>query len=103
MKGIAVSQGIVTGKVVFINDSSDLSKVTKETILVLESATPVYAPFYTLSGGIISEMGGRLSHGAIVAREYGIPMLTGVENACVILKEGQSITLDADQGIVKVD
>ena len=103
MKGVAVSHGTVTGKVVFINDSSDLSKVTKETILVLESATPVYAPFYTLSGGIISEMGGRLSHGAIVAREYGIPMLTGVENACVILKEGQSITLDADQGIVKVD
>lgn len=100
--GICVSEGLASGDVLVINDSSDVSKITKKTIIVLISATPVYAPIYALCGGIISEMGGQLSHGAIVAREFGIPMLTGVENACVILKNGQSVVLDADQGIVKV-
>lgn len=103
LKGSTVSSGSIEGVVVHINDYADLSKITKKSIIVLESATPVYAPFYALSGGIISEMGGHLSHGAIVAREYGIPMLTGVENVCVILKEGQSIYLDADKGTIKVN
>lgn len=102
LNGSCVSQGLVSGEVLIVNDSSDVSKINKQTIIVLSSATPVYAPIYALSGGIISEMGGQLSHGAIVAREFNIPMLTGVENACVILKNGQSIILDADQGIVKV-
>jgi phosphohistidine swiveling domain-containing protein len=102
LKGSCVSQGLVSGVVLIVNDSSDISKINKQTIIVLSSATPVYAPIYALSGGIISEMGGQLSHGAIVAREFNIPMLTGVENACVILKNGQSIILDADQGVVKV-
>lgn len=102
LKGVCVSGGKAEGDVVFVNEYADLSKISKKSILVLESATPVYAPFYTLCGGIISEMGGTLSHGAIVAREYGIPMLSGVEYACEVLKEGQSIILDADQRIVKV-
>lgn len=102
LKGSVVSSGSVYGVVTHIHEYADLSKITKKSILVLESATPVFAPFYTLSGGIISEMGGHLSHGAIVAREYGIPMLTGVENVCVILKEGQTIFLDADNETIKV-
>ncbi|MFA6238181.1 MAG: PEP-utilizing enzyme [Bacteriovorax sp.] len=102
MKGSSVSAGKVEGIVTHINEYADLGKITKKSIIVLESATPVYAPFYALCGGIISEMGGQLSHGAIVAREYGIPMLTGVENICSILKEGQSILLDADNGVIKV-
>ncbi|MDD4974732.1 MAG: PEP-utilizing enzyme [Bacteriovorax sp.] len=103
LKGSAVSSGSVQGIVTHINQYADLSKITKKSIIVLESATPVYAPFYALSGGIISETGGSLSHGAIVAREYGIPMLTGVENVCASLKEGQSIFLDADNEIIKVN
>lgn len=102
IKGICVSQGLVSGEILVINGSEDISRISKQTILVLASATPVYAPLYALCGGIISEMGGQLSHGAIVAREFGIPMLTGVENACVILKSGQSVILDADQGTIKV-
>lgn len=106
LKGICVSQGLVSGEILVVNDNTDISvdigRISKQTILVLASATPVYAPLYALCGGIISEMGGQLSHGAIVAREFGIPMLTGVENACVILKSGQSVILDADQGTIKV-
>lgn len=102
LKGVCVSAGSVNGVVTHINEYADVSKITKNSIIVIESATPVYAPFYALAGGIISEMGGQLSHGAIVAREYGIPMLASIENVCVILREGQNILLDADNGIIKV-
>lgn len=102
LAGECVFGGRVEGIVTHISEYADLSKITKSSIIVLESATPVFAPFYTMSGGIISEMGGQLSHGAIVAREYGIPMLTGVKSACTLLKEGQKILLDADSGEIKV-
>lgn len=100
--GSVISPGKIKGKVTFIKNYEDLPKLTKENIIVIESATPVYAPFYTTCGGIISEMGGQLSHGAIVAREYGIPMISDVEDACILLKEGQPILLDADTGIVRI-
>lgn len=102
LRGTMVSSGSTEGQVIFINTDSDLSKVTKQSIIVIESATPVYAPFYMGCGGIISEMGGHLSHGAIVAREYGIPMLTAIPNVCSLLKEGQKIFLNADQETVKI-
>jgi phosphohistidine swiveling domain-containing protein len=103
LKGSRVSGGSVQGIITHINQYADLSKINKKSIIVLESATPVFAPFYALSGGIIAETGGSLSHGAIVAREYGIPMLTGVENVCAQLKEGQSVFLDADNGIIQTN
>lgn len=102
LKGSNVSSGRIEGVITHINNYSDLSKINSKSILVLESATPVFAPFYALCGGIISEMGGHLSHGAIVAREYGIPMLTGVPNVCLLLEEGQSVLMDADAGTIKV-
>jgi phosphohistidine swiveling domain-containing protein len=98
--GECVSSGCVSGKVVYVGHVEKIINVTKNDILVLESATPVYSAYYVKCGGIISEMGGILSHGAIVAREFSIPMLTGVKNACVILKDGDEITLDATNGIV---
>jgi len=100
--GQCVSHGLVSGEIFVVHGLENISRINKQTIIVLASATPVYSPLYALCGGIISEMGGQLSHGAIVAREFGIPMLTGVENACGILKNGQSVILDADQGVVKV-
>jgi pyruvate,water dikinase len=100
--GICVSPGHARGEILVINDATDIARISKATIIVLASATPVYAPLYALCGGIISEMGGQLSHGAIVAREFGIPMLTGVGNACEILQNGQNVLLDADQGVIKV-
>lgn len=102
LKGTVISPGKTQGKVTFIKDYQDLPKLTKNNIIVIESATPVYAPFYTNCGGIVSEMGGQLSHGAIVAREFGIPMISDVEDACALLKEGQTIILDADAGTVRI-
>jgi phosphohistidine swiveling domain-containing protein len=102
LSGVMVSGGVVEGTVHHVRSYQDLEKIHRHSILVLESATPVFSPFYALCAGIISEVGGSLSHGAIVARECGIPMLTAVQNACGLLEEGQRVSLDANQGLVRV-
>lgn len=102
LAGICVSNGRTRGRVAVIRDPKDLHKITRNSVIVIETATPVFSPFYASCGGIIAEVGGQLSHGAIVARECGIPMLTGVENACLLLTEGQEVLLDADNGVIEV-
>ncbi|MHA1865571.1 MAG: PEP-utilizing enzyme, partial [Candidatus Heimdallarchaeaceae archaeon] len=59
-------------------------------------------PYYSLISGLITEIGGSLSHGAIVAREYGLPLVSNIPNATRILKTGQEIILDGTRGIVKI-
>jgi pyruvate,water dikinase len=59
------------------------------------------APLFGIAGGLIVEMGGTLSHGAIIAREYGLPAIANVSRAMSLLSEDEHVTMDAAQGIVK--
>jgi pyruvate,water dikinase len=61
------------------------------------------APLFGLAGGLIVEMGGSLSHGAIIAREYGLPAITNVSRAMSLLSEDEHVTLDAGEGVVRRD
>ena len=60
------------------------------------------APLFGIAGGVIAEMGGTLSHGAIIAREYGIPTVANVRGARALLKDGQIVRLDAGAGTVRL-
>ncbi len=57
-----------------------------------------WSPYFAMLSGIITEIGGLISHGAVIAREYGLPCLVGVERACHLLYTGDTILLDADNG-----
>jgi pyruvate,water dikinase len=72
-------------------------------ILVAESADPGWTPLIFLSGGLVLERGGMLSHGAIVAREAGIPGLVQVRDACREIANGDALVVDADAGTVLVE
>ncbi|HKH00820.1 MAG TPA: PEP-utilizing enzyme, partial [Bradyrhizobium sp.] len=61
---------------------------------------PGMAPLFGMAGGLIVEMGGTLSHGAIIAREYGLPTIANVEQAMTKLASGQRVTLDAGAGTI---
>jgi pyruvate,water dikinase len=61
------------------------------------------APLFGIAGGLIVEMGGTLSHGAIIAREYGLPTVANVEAVMTRLKEGQRVRLDAASGTIHVE
>ncbi|CAG2105604.1 unnamed protein product [Medioppia subpectinata] len=69
-------------------------------ILVTYSTDIGWSPYLPMISGIATEIGGLVSHGAVIAREYGIPCLVGVENACHIITNGETILLDADNGLI---
>lgn len=101
-KGQGVSGGRARGPALPVRHFDDLKRLTPAHVLILTNPTPVYAAYYTSCAGLLSETGGSLSHGAIVAREFGIPMVTGLTNALTEIAEGTVIEIDGDSGEVRV-
>jgi len=69
-------------------------------ILVAPSTDPGWTPLFLTAGGLVMEMGGMMSHGAVVAREYGIPAIVGVAGATERIATGEEITVDGSAGVV---
>lgn len=101
-QGKSVSPGKVSAPALVIKSLNDFKSFTGQEILVLKSATPTYTMYYSQSLGIISETGGLLSHGALVAREFHIPMISNVSGVLEVVKNGDMILLDATNGTYKI-
>jgi pyruvate,water dikinase len=69
-------------------------------VLVAPSTDPGWTPLFMTAGGLVMEMGGMMSHGSIVAREYGIPAVVGVPGATAAIQTGQLVTVDGGKGVV---
>ncbi|MBE9050958.1 glycerol-3-phosphate acyltransferase [Nostocales cyanobacterium LEGE 11386] len=102
LQGIAASHGQAEGRVKVVRNLQDLPEIDKETILVVPYTDSGWSPLLVRAGGLIAEAGGRLSHGAIVAREYGIPAIMDVRGATWILQDGQRVRIDGSRGIVEL-
>ncbi len=100
--GIPISGGHVMGPVRFVRSMEDWSKVCRGDILVVPVIDPGMAPLFGLASGLIAEMGGTLSHGAIIAREYGLPAVANVPGITGRLKEGDQVILDGERGEIIV-
>ena len=100
--GIAVSPGVVTGRARVILRTDDDQHVEAGEILVAPFTDPAWTPYFLPAAGVVMDMGGVLSHGAIIAREYGIPAVVNVGPASKIIKTGQQIRVDADRGTVTI-
>jgi pyruvate,water dikinase len=96
--GIPISAGQVVGPVRFVRSMEDWSRVCRGDILVVSVIDPGMAPLFGVAAGLVAEMGGTLSHGAIIAREYGLPAVANVPGLTTRLKEGDRISLDAERG-----
>ncbi len=72
-------------------------------ILVASITTPAWTPLFALAAGVVTDIGGPLSHGSIVAREYGIPAVLGTGVATKRIHSGQTITVDGSTGVVTLD
>jgi len=99
--GMGVSGGKITGKVRIVYDQHDINFENGE-ILVTRFTDPSWTILMAKAGGMIIEVGGMMTHGAVVAREYGIPTIVGYENATNIFQTGETITLDGDLGTVEI-
>ena len=90
------------GPVRFVRSMEDWSRVCRGDILVVAVIDPGMAPLFGVAAGLIAEMGGTLSHGAIIAREYGLPAIANVTGIMARLKEGDRVSLDAERGEIVV-
>jgi phosphohistidine swiveling domain-containing protein len=103
MEGIGASAGQVEGVIQLIASLQDLPHpISPNMILVVPFTDAGWAPIFANAGGIISEVGGRLSHGAIVAREYGIPAVMDVKSALKRLRNGQNVRIDGLTGRIEI-
>ena len=101
-KGLAVSAGVATGKARVILDASDDSHIEPGEILVAPVTDAPWTPLFIPAAAVVVEMGGVLSHAATVAREFGIPAVSGIKDATKILRTGQLLRVDGNTGTVTI-
>ncbi|MFH1790054.1 MAG: PEP-utilizing enzyme [bacterium] len=101
LKGMPASLGIAKGKVKIVFGIKDLKKVNEGDIIVAITTHPDYVPAMHRASAIITDEGGLTSHAAIVSRELKIPCIVGTKSATSILKDGNTIEIDAERGLIK--
>ncbi|MEL7565951.1 MAG: rifamycin-inactivating phosphotransferase [Dehalobacterium sp.] len=99
--GVPVSPGVVEGRARVVSRLED-AHVEKGDILVTTFTDPSWTPVFVTIAGLVTEVGGEMSHGAVITREYGLPAVVGVENATKLIKDGQGLRLNGTDGYVEI-
>jgi pyruvate, water dikinase len=102
VKGMAAAPGVVEGIARVLRSPDQLSELKKGEILVTPVTAPSWAPVFGKIGGAVTDIGGMMSHAAIVCREYGLPAVTGTGNASSKIKTGQRLRVDGNTGTVTI-
>jgi pyruvate,water dikinase len=100
LSGSAASPGVVTGIVKVLHSPKEIDRVQEGDVLVAPMTTPDYVPAMKRAAAIVTDKGGQTSHAAIVSRELGVPCIVGSKEATTKLKNGKTITVDANSGDV---
>ncbi len=101
LAGVAVSSGVVEGRARVILKMED-ANIEEGDILVTSFTDPSWTPVFVSIKGLVTEVGGMMTHGAVVAREYGLPAVVSVENATKTIKDGQRIRVNGTEGYVEI-
>jgi pyruvate,water dikinase len=100
VRGMGVSPGQGVGRVKIMLDIKDISSFTEGDVLVTEMTTPDWVPAMKIASAVVTNLGGKTCHAAIVSRELGVPCIVGSENATKVLKQGELVTVDGQRGLV---
>ena len=100
--GVPVSPGVYEGKVKILKNPEEGHKLEKGDILVTTGTNPAWTPLFLKLGALIMETGGPISHGSVVAREYGVPAVAGVAGATETIRDGQRIRVNGESGRVEI-
>ncbi|HEU5182136.1 MAG TPA: PEP/pyruvate-binding domain-containing protein [Candidatus Polarisedimenticolia bacterium] len=100
-RGLPVGPGSVEGRVLVLDSPRRISEARRGDILVVPTLDPSWIPLFTLVSGLVVELGGTLSHGSIIAREYGLPTVANLPGITRILKTGERILLDGSSGTLR--
>jgi pyruvate,water dikinase len=99
--GIPVSSGIIEGRARIILELEN-ANIEDGDILVTAFTDPSWTPLFVAVKGLVTEVGGLMTHGAVITREYGLPGVVGVENATTLIKDGQRIRVNGTEGYVEL-
>ncbi|MGE5723006.1 MAG: PEP-utilizing enzyme, partial [Sphingomonadales bacterium] len=102
IRGFAASQGVVEGTARVVKSVQEISRLKQGDILVCQITNPAWAPIFQKIAGAVSDIGGSMSHAAIVAREYGLPAVVGTGQATSRIKDGQRVRVDGGRGVVTI-
>ncbi len=102
MMGLPISPGQARGTVLVLQSPDDFEQITADIILVMPSTDPAWLPLLNLATGLIVEMGGLLSHGSVIAREYGLPAVANIPYATTRLHTGDKVLVDGSTGIIQL-
>jgi pyruvate,water dikinase len=99
--GLAVSSGVIEGRARVISNLEN-ADMEEGDILVTPFTDPSWTPLFVSIKGLVTEVGGLMTHGAVIAREYGLPAVVGVENATKLIKDGQRIRVHGTEGYIEI-
>lgn len=100
IRGLGVSPGQGSGKAKIILKVKDIANLEKGEVLVTEMTTPDWVPAMKKASAIVTNLGGKTCHAAIVSRELGVPCIVGTKNGTEVIKDGQIVTVDGKRGLV---
>ncbi len=104
LKAVAGSPGVYTGPArVCRSLAKAIDELDEGEVMVCEMTLPPWVPAFSVAGAVVADVGGILSHSAIVAREYGLPAVVGTNIGTTVIKDGQTITVDGNKGVVYLD
>lgn len=102
LQGTPVSRGIARGKARVVRSEADATQLQKGEIMIADCTDIGWSPYYSIIGGLVTEIGSALSHGVVVAREYALPTVVNVTGAMDIIKTGDEVTIDGNTGNVSI-
>ncbi len=102
LSGTPLSRGQVIGRARVVTNAEDAKKLQKGEIMVAGYTDIGWSPYYALIAGLVTEVGSALSHGAVVAREYALPLVSNVKNATEVIRDGDLISIDGALGTVVI-
>ena len=101
LAGTAASAGVVEGRARVVRKLEE-AKIEKGDILVATYTDPAWTPLFPIAAGLVTEVGGLMTHGAVVAREYGIPAVVGVDRATEVIPDGALVRVNGSEGYVEI-
>jgi pyruvate,water dikinase len=102
MRGTPACGGRARGRATILSSATEADRLSQGDVLVTRQTDPGWGPVFFLISGLVIERGGMLSHGAIIAREFGIPCVVGVKHAMDRIAGGTTVEVNGDSGVVHV-
>ena len=102
IKGTVGNRGIYRGRARVLRSVDEFHKFKSGDVLITEAATPIWTPLLHIAGAVVTDLGGKLCHAAIVSREMDIPCVVGTENATDNIPDGSHVEVDGSRGVVVI-